>query len=518
MQGPRRNVVSVVIAKTRDAAMRNWPLLACFALALTVRFVFVLVWFPTCDYDPTIWQAGGVTVERGYQLLKEPQRDCFDIATGDAPFYYGQAQMLEQGMGLGSPFRYFINGEYQPSAAHPPMYPVFLAAARKLGLTTVGQLRTASAVAGAVGAYLLALLAKRLAGMRAGVIAGVLAATYPMLWINDGKLMSESLYIPVVAAMLLAAYSFWKAPSPKTAIILGLGIAAGQLTRSETGMLAFLMVPPLAYSLRHRMRRSAWLKLGALAFVTVQIAVFPWALRNLTSFRKPVLGSSGAGIVLLSGSCDAAYYDEETLGLVNFKCLEGDAATWSLIMQGIAPAGGFDESEVDAEARAKALDYIRAHPGRTPVVVAARLGRMWGVYRTGQNIDVDVLIEVRPRTPTIIGTWMYFALWPVALLGLYALRKRKIPISPFVTIFVMTSVVAAISFAITRYRVASDESLVVLGAIGIEEVIRLVRRSRRSRARGGDRRSERPIGRNARSRTSDPGPQASLEEALPAGS
>ncbi|MCX7620552.1 MAG: glycosyltransferase family 39 protein [Acidimicrobiales bacterium] len=474
--------LGAAIARLRVAAACNWPLLACFALALTVRLLFVQLWFPTCDYDPNIWRAGGVSVERGAELLKNPRRDCFDIASGDAAFYFGQAQMIDEGLGLGSPFRYFINGEFQPSAGHPPMYPVFLAAMRKLGLITVGQLRGASAVAGAVGTYLLALVAKRLAGMRAGVIAGLLAATYPMLWINDGKLMSESIYVPIVAAILLAAFSFWKRPRPKTAILLGLAVAAGQLTRAETGMLAFVMLPPLAYSLRHRMTRSSWMKLGALAFITVQIAVLPWALRNLTSFKRPVLGTSGAGIVLLSGSCDAAYYDEETLGLLNFKCLEGDAVTWSLILQGIAPGGGLDESEVDAAARDKALEYIRAHPGRTPVVVAARIGRMWGLYRITQNIDVDAVIEVRPRTPTVIGVWMYFALWPVALVGLIALRKRRIPISPFLAIFFMTTVVAAISFALTRYRVPSDEALVVLGAVGIEEIIRLARRSRRSRA------------------------------------
>ena len=454
------------------ATRRNWPLLLVAVLGLVLRLFFVTVWWPTCDYDATIWLPGGVTLEEGLDKVKNPERECFDVASGDSTFYFGQGQMIAEGEGLGSPFNYFINGDYQPSAAHPPGYPAFLAAANLVGLTTVGQQRIASTVLGGLGVFLIGLVGKRLGGMRAGVLAAGLGAAYPMLWINDGKLMSESLFIPMVAVVLLAAYAFWDKPRPRTAILLGVAIAAAQLVRAETGMLAWIMVPFLAWGVRDRLRGTAWLKLGAVAIITAQVVVLPWTLRNLTSFDRPIFGSAGVGIVLLSGSCDAAYYDEDTLGLLNFKCLEDDPEALGFILSAIAPGTGDDESVVDFQAREKAIDYILDNPGRTPVVVAARIGRIWDVYRPGQNIDVDVFLEVRPRGPSIAGRVMYFAMLPVAIVGLVVLRRRKLPISPFLTIFLMTTATAMISFALSRYRVPSEVALVVLAGVGIDALAR----------------------------------------------
>lgn len=467
--GPVRPSLSSRVAQ---ATVRNWPLLAVAVVGLVLRLFFVTVWWPTCDYDASIWLPGGVTLEEGLDKVKNPDRECFDVASGDSTFYFGQGQMIAEGKGLGSPFSYFINGDYQPSAAHPPGYSSFLAAANLVGLTTVAQQRVASTFLGAVGVFLIGLVGQRLAGRRGGVIAASLAAVYPFLWINDGKLMSEALYIPLVATVLLAAYAFWDRPRPRTALLLGLAIGAAQLVRAETGMVAWIMVPFLVWGMRDRLKGTGWLKLGALAVVTAQVVVMPWTLRNLTSFERPVFGTAGVGIVLLSGSCDAAYYDDETLGLLNFKCLEDDPEALGFILSAIAPGTGDDESVVDYKAREKALSYIAENPGRTPVVMAARIGRIWDLYKPGQNTDVDVFLEVRPRGPTVWGKVMYFAMWPFAILGLVVLRKRRLPISPFIAIFIMTTFVALISFALSRYRVPSEVALVVAASVGIDQLAR----------------------------------------------
>ena len=104
--------------------------------------------------------------------------------------------------------------------------------------------------------------------------------------------------------------------------------------------------------------------------------------------------------------------------------------------------------------------------------MAARIGRIWDLYKPGQNTDVDVFLEVRPRGPTVWGKVMYFAMWPFAILGLVVLRKRRLPISPFIAIFIMTTFVALISFALSRYRVPSEVALVVAASVGIDQLAR----------------------------------------------
>src|SRR5258705_516337 len=80
-------------------------------------------------------------------------------------------------------------------------------------------------------------LALRLAGTRAGLIAAAIGAVYPMLWINDGMLVSESMYVLIVGAILLAAYQLWESRATRDALLLGGAIGLGCLTRPEAIML-----------------------------------------------------------------------------------------------------------------------------------------------------------------------------------------------------------------------------------------------------------------------------------------
>src|SRR5690606_12665809 len=97
---------------------------------------------------------------------------------------------------------------------------------------------------------LIGIVARRLAGPRAGIIAAVLAAVTPMLWINDGMLLSEALYVPMIALELLAGYHFWQKPSFASATVMGAMISLAALTRAESLLMFAFMVLPLAWGLK----------------------------------------------------------------------------------------------------------------------------------------------------------------------------------------------------------------------------------------------------------------------------
>ncbi|MFI5054468.1 MAG: glycosyl transferase, partial [Acidimicrobiia bacterium] len=105
-----------------------------------------------------------------------------------------------------------------------------------------------------------------------------------------------------------------------------------------------------------------------------------------------------------------------------------------------------------------------------PLVVAARVGRLWGLFKPGQTTALDWWLEGRGRAPTWIGLFCYYALLPFAVVGLLAMRRRRIPILPLVALAAIATFAAAITFGVTRYRAPAEVALVIAAAVGMEAV------------------------------------------------
>lgn len=344
-------------------------------------------------------------------------------------------------------------GVLEPSAGHPPLYLVYLAGVAKLGFESVLAQRIASCLLGALAVAFVGLVGRQVAGRRAGLLAAGLAAVYPNLWINDGLILAESLYTVAVGAVLLLCYRLWRAPVWGTAALLGLAIGLAALTRSEGTTFLVFVVAPLALVLP----AISWGRKVALVAVTgaVTVAVLaPWVVHNLGRFSEPVYLASGTGRVMAYGNCDATYYGD-LIGYWDDSCTLKDF-----------PEG--DESVVDEAHRELATEYMSEHAGRLPVVVAARVGRMWGLYAPIQGANLDILFERRGQVPVRTGLAMYYGLLALSVAGLVVLYRRKVTIIPFVGIAAMVTFTAAASFGVTRYRTPVDLILCILAAVALD--------------------------------------------------
>ena len=446
---------------TRDARSATraqwWWLAALGVFALAVRVTWVLV------------------ARRDFALK------------GDDFFYHWQANALADGMGFLNPLTWKALGRIDPSAAHPPLYSLYLAVVSWFGGTTPLAHRLASCVLGAGGVVLLAMVARRIAGPRAMLLAAFLGAVYPMLWINDGMLISESMYVPLVALILLFAYRLWDSRSWLDAALLGGAIGFASLTRPEAVMLVALIGVPFLFVPRFgavKRRILVLLLVGA----TCLVVIAPWWIRNLTTFENPVFLATGHGSVLQSANCDQTY-SGPYLGYWNIECITAgrppeNAQQRELLHSKTYPAVAYllaqdprDESIADVRARTKAVHYIEDHLTRAPLVAAARVARVWGVFRVRQEVSFDDFFERRGHWPSWAGTWMYYALAALSLYALFWMRRRRIPISPMIAIIVMVTFTAAISIGITRYRVGADVMLAILGGVGLDALWRLLRPS-----------------------------------------
>jgi hypothetical protein len=431
--------------------------------------------------------AGGLAVRVAWVLAWARNQDL----AGDQVFYHYQGRALAEGAGFVNPYAWNDTAQQIeiPTAAHPPLYSLYLGAVSLLGGRSELTHRMASVVLGAACVVLVGLVARRLAGDRAGLVAAAAAALYPNLWINDGLLAAESLYAPAIAVVLLTAYRLWDDVTVANAAWLGAAIAVAALTRAEAAVLFVLLAVPLVVVLRQvDWRRKAvligWLGLAGL------ITMSPWLIRNLATFDDPVFLSSGAGYVIEISNCDETYSgpmlgywstacDREGSWVYQPEFSDGMTATErESAIRDAAVQNATHEAENERSKRAEGLGYVRDHLGRVPVVVAARVGRMWDVWRPTQGVDLNVFFERRSRLATEMGLAAYYVLLPLAVVGGAVLWRRRITVLPFVAVALMATTTAAMSFGITRYRVGLDVGLTVLAGVAVDALWRRFRRRR----------------------------------------
>jgi len=369
------------------------------------------------------------------------------IQPGDPRLYHELADALAHGRGYNLEELYHRDA---PTAAHPPLYPLYLATFTKLGFASFAAHRAVSCLLGAATVVLIGLLGRSLAGPRAGLIAAGLAAIYPQLYMVDGTLIAESLYAPLVVLILLLAYRLLDRPTPHSAAALGAVIGLAALTRSEGIILLALIVPPLVW----RAGRSR-LRLIAIAAATTALVLSPWLVRNWVRFdRFPLLSSNGA-LTQLATNCPETYYGRR-IGFVAHEC--------ALRSQCLTIRDEIPQSEcLLREARA----FVRDHLGRVPIVVLARVGRLWNVYAPGVDRSYG-RIWARERTTATVGMAMYAALLPFAACGAVLLRRRRTAVLPLMVTFVLSTLAAVIAFGFSRYRLAAEPALVVLAAVALE--------------------------------------------------
>jgi 4-amino-4-deoxy-L-arabinose transferase-like glycosyltransferase len=378
--------------------------------------------------------ATGLAVRLVYVLAITPHLR----GRGDSAYYHGLANLIADGRGYVAP------GFDAVTALHPPLFPLLLSLPSLAGLDGWQAHRVANAVVGTGAIVVVGLLARRVAGERAGLVAALLAALSPVLVSADAAVMSETLLGLLTAAAGLAAYQLLDAPSVARAAALGVAIGLAALTRGEGLLLIVVLALPVA--LRLRPRRLATLGVVALAVVVV---VAPWTVRNAVTFERPVILSTNEGGLLAGANCGRTYRGRD-IGSWEIRCV---------------PGGDFaDESVAADQARDKGLDYARDHAGRVPVVVAARLGRTFGVL---QPIRQARHAEGRAFGLEVAGAIWFWLLLPPGVYGLVLMRRRGVPLAPLLAGLWLTLAATVLGYGVPRFRLPADVALTVLGGVAV---------------------------------------------------
>jgi 4-amino-4-deoxy-L-arabinose transferase-like glycosyltransferase len=352
------------------------------------------------------------------------------------------------------------------SADNPPLYPLYLAGFSLVGLRSFHAHMIASIFLGTGAVFMIGLVGRKVAGARAGIIAALLGAVYANLWLYDALVLSESMAILAAAVTLLLAYRAWEQPTLARVCWVGVACGLTMLVRAEFFLLMPIVLIPLV--IKRMDGKAIKVRIGYLAAAgaVALLVISPWLIRNLTAFEKPETLSTDSGLALAVGSCDITYHGD-FLGWWSPKCVND-----------VVPKG--DPSEADQFWRKRATNYISDHLDRYPVVLAARLGRIWEIYRpgtpwgeikVGDKIAFDI-VEGRSESAARIALAQFYLLVPFTVLGFVVLWRRKVTIVPLLALPIMVSITALITFGNTRYRSIAEVTIVVASAVAFDALLR----------------------------------------------
>ena len=383
--------------------------------------------------------------------------------TYDELFYESEATSFANGDGF-EPTYFGVN--FLGSGEHPPLTAVVLAPVAFLTDDNEIAMLMTIAFAGAGAVAVIGLLGREVAGSRAGLIAAGIAAVYPNLWINDGLLLPETPAVLATAAALLFAYRLVRAPRWRYAAALGVACALAMLSRGEL----VLLIPILALPAIFTIKDLAWsrrFRIAGVAVLAAAVTVAPWQAFLLYRFERPTFISYGDGGVIAGANCGATYSGF----LVGF---------WLGLCR---PQRESREPSVAAEQRRDlGRDYMRDHLDRLPVVVPARVGRLWSVYRPFQMAKFSVG-EGKPRWASLAGWWTFWPLVALGAAGVVIGRRRREPVVPLLAPLLIVTLTAAVFYGLVRFRAPAEPSIIVLAAVALAAgFVRIRDRTRAARS------------------------------------
>jgi 4-amino-4-deoxy-L-arabinose transferase-like glycosyltransferase len=297
-----------------------------------------------------------------------------------------------------------------------PLLPWLGALLVHAGIEPLTSVRLVSVIAGALTVALVAGIGWRVAGPWAGLASAAIAAVLPFFVVYDSTGLYESLATATIAAALLLQLRLATRLAVADALLLGLALGAGTLTK-ETTVTALVLLPlSLAVfdwkSPRHARRLARWCGLVVIALLLDAAAI---GVMKLSPFYSDL------------GRLRAELYPTHSLTAALSDPLKWIEANWST-----------DQSSL--------VGYVTL-----PVLAAGAVGVVEGIRR-------------RPTATVVLVGWTVAPVLAATLLADAAYPRYLLPAIPPLIVLAGSGVIAAIDFTTGRVG-ARTPRIAVLGAV-----------------------------------------------------
>jgi 4-amino-4-deoxy-L-arabinose transferase-like glycosyltransferase len=385
-----------------------------------------------------------------------------------------QREYLELGRNLlGGQGLSFVDPRFgqRVDAFRMPGYPLFVAACGG----NVQTIRAAQAALDASTVLAIFLLARQIspkANRRTACIAAAIVAFNPMLVYVSSLILSETLFIAMLAWGMVLLLAGFVAPEmidnpndeslfpPRRVPVWAAGgmlLALAVLVRPSAGALPLILgigaicvncYNQAAYqsstqSSGGRNLAAGWLLwVGATMVLLVALVLLPWAWRNYRVLHKWIWTDTNAGITLYDG------YNPSATG-----------ASDQRFIRNMPELRRLNEIERSQELTGQAAQFIRDHPSRVVRLALAKAGRTWSPMPLSEQFGV----------PQYQAIGLLYSV-PFDLLVLWGLWRGNLRRS--VKVFLMLpaiylTLVHALTVGSLRYRLPAEPPLAVLAACAI---------------------------------------------------
>ena len=288
--------------------------------------------------------------------------------------HYGQiARSLASGHG-------FAWGPGELTSIRPPLYPGLLAVIwTLLGTESLQAVRFVQIVLSVATMWLVYVLGARVYGVQVGKIAAAAFWLYPSLVFFNFLILTETLFTFLLVSFVLLAVMLVEARPERTpyglAVACGATLGLAALARSVMWPLPLVLCPLLALLLSGPLVRR--LAIPALVLVGFVAVVGPWAVRNTRLQGVTTIVDTMGGMNLRMGNYEHTLEDR----MWDTVALTGEKNWVHGINADFPPGHTITEGEKDKWAQAKAIEYMRAHPGVTVRRAFIKFADFWGLER-----------------------------------------------------------------------------------------------------------------------------------------
>ncbi|HET6949897.1 MAG TPA: glycosyltransferase family 39 protein [Acidimicrobiales bacterium] len=380
------------------------------------------------------------------------------------PIFY---MVLADHVAAGDGYTYGDRPEQGVTAYYPPGYPALLGAAVWAVQVLPGEVSTFDVALG-LGVVLsvatiglVFALGRRLAGPRVGLVAAGIWALWPNLVFHSGVVLTETLFLFLLVAVLLVALGDPAAArAPGKARVLAVGVLFGLAVLVRP--VSLVAAPAFLVLWWGAGVRAALWRLALLGGATVAVLV-PWSIRSTLAMDEPVALSLNFGDNLCMGHNPGATGGFVDLGA---HCFTGDGTDLRRPEY---------ETVRQSENIDRALRYIRDEPAttlrRTPTKLRITLGSDHDGLEASEDFGAQPTVSDGTRDLLELAADGFYVLVVAAgVAGAVVLLRRPDPARRgvfLVTVAALQLVSPLVTFGDARFKMPIYPTLALCAAVAI---------------------------------------------------